>query len=150
RRHALEVDLPDEALPLEADPVRLAQVFWNLLNNAAKYTPEGGRITLTVDKTAGAPGSPGGVLVRVRDTGMGIPAEMLPRVFELFTQVERTIERAEGGLGIGLTLVRRLTEMHGGSVEAFSEGPGQGSEFVVRLPLAAGTPATGPQGAARE
>jgi PAS domain S-box-containing protein len=130
RRHALEVALPEDALPVEADPVRLAQVLWNLLNNAAKYTPEGGRIWLTAAKEQGR------AVVRVRDTGLGIPAEMLPRIFDLFTQMERTLARAEGGLGIGLTLVRRLTEMHGGTVEVSSAGPGQGSEFVVRLPAA--------------
>jgi signal transduction histidine kinase/ActR/RegA family two-component response regulator len=132
RRHALEVTLPEYALPVEADPVRLSQVLWNLLNNAAKYTPEGGRIGLTAAKEQGE------AVVRVRDTGLGISAEMLPKVFDLFTQMERTLARAEGGLGIGLTLVRRLTEMHGGRVAASSRGPGQGSEFVVRLPIAPG------------
>ena len=138
RRHTLEVNLPEVPVPVEADPVRLAQVLWNLLNNAAKYTPDGGRITLTVERGDEA-------VVRVRDTGMGIAPEMLPRVFDLFTQVERTLDRAEGGLGIGLTLVRRLTEMHGGTVAAPSEGQGQGSEFVVRLPvLPDEAPAAGP------
>jgi PAS domain S-box-containing protein len=132
RRHALDLRLPDDPLPVDGDPVRLAQVVWNLLNNAAKYTPEGGRIGVAVEREGGE------AVVRVRDTGMGIPADMLARVFDLFTQVDRTLDRAEGGLGIGLTLVRRLTEMHGGTVEAHSDGPGQGSEFVVRLPLAAG------------
>lgn len=129
RRHQLEVSLPKASLMLEADPLRLAQVLWNLLNNAAKYTPEGGRIQLTAVRDQGD------AVVRVRDTGMGIPAEMLPKVFDLFTQMERTLARAEGGLGIGLTLVRRLTEMHKGKVEAHSAGPGHGSEFIVRLPL---------------
>ena len=143
RRHALQVSLPDNPLPVDADPVRLAQVFLNLLNNAAKYTPEGGRIALTVARLpgpgdAGAARERGDVVVRVRDTGMGIPTEMVPKIFDMFTQVESTLDRAEGGLGIGLTLVRRLAEMHGGSVEAFSPGPGQGSEFVVRLPLGVG------------
>jgi signal transduction histidine kinase len=128
---------------LLGDPVRLAQVLWNLLNNAAKYTPEGGRIGLMVERAKGARLPAKEVIVRVRDTGMGIPPEMLPRVFDLFTQMERTLERAEGGLGIGLTLVRRLVEMHGGTVQAFSPGPGQGSEFVIRLPaLSAGQLAT--------
>jgi PAS domain S-box-containing protein len=136
RRHDLVVRLVGRPLPLHADPVRTAQIFWNLLNNAAKYTPEGGRIMLSADVVEPGPGgAEAGVLVRVRDTGMGIPAEMLPRVFDLFTQVEHTIDRSEGGLGIGLTLVRRLTEMQGGTVEATSAGPGLGSEFSVRLPL---------------
>jgi CheY-like chemotaxis protein len=114
---------------VNADPVRLAQVLWNLLNNAAKYTPDGGTITLTVEHGDE-------VVVHVQDTGMGIAPEMLPRVFDLFTQMERTLDHSEGGLGIGLTLVRRLTEMHGGAVLAKSEGKGYGSEFIVRLPLA--------------
>ncbi len=140
RRHNLEVTLPKTPLTVEGDPVRLAQVFLNLLNNAAKYTPEGGKIWLTARREDGK------AVVRVRDTGMGIPHEMLPKVFDLFTQAERTLDRSEGGLGIGLTLVRRLTEMHGGSVEAFSAGPGQGSEFVVRLPLlTAAPPAPAPE-----
>jgi PAS domain S-box-containing protein len=129
RRHALEVVVPEDELQVEGDPTRLAQVLWNLLNNAAKYTPEGGRIRLVVER------EPGAVLLRVRDTGVGIPGEVLPKVFDLFTQADRTLDRAQGGLGIGLTLVRQLTEMHGGTVEAHSEGPGRGSEFVVRLPL---------------
>ena len=128
RRHTLEVILPEAPVPVEADPIRLAQVLWNLLNNAAKYTPDGGRITLEVERGDEA-------VVRIRDTGMGIASEMLPRVFDLFTQVERTLARAEGGLGLGLTLVRRLMEMHGGTVAATSAGQGQGSEFVVRLPV---------------
>jgi CheY-like chemotaxis protein/anti-sigma regulatory factor (Ser/Thr protein kinase) len=128
RRHALEVSLPQETIVLDADPVRLAQALWNLLNNAAKYTPEGGRIGLTVQREEDE------VVFRVRDNGMGIRPEMLAKVFDLFTQAERTLDRAEGGLGIGLTLVRRLTEMHGGTVEAHSEGPGRGSEFVLRFP----------------
>jgi len=128
RRHALTVHLPEAPVPVAADPVRLAQVLWNLLNNAAKYTPDGGRIALIVERGQDA-------VVRIQDTGMGIAPEMLPRVFDLFTQMERTLDRAEGGLGIGLTLVRRLTEMHGGTVTAASAGAGLGSEFVVRLPI---------------
>jgi PAS domain S-box-containing protein len=160
RNHVLELVLPNEMLLVEADPVRLAQVFLNLLTNAAKYTPEGGRIQLLAEVVlASALPHSGGdeqqeVVVRVRDTGVGIPAEMLAQVFDLFTQVDPTLDRTEGGLGIGLTLVRRLTEMHGGRVEAFSAGPGRGSEFVVRLPLAArempsGVPKTPAGGAAR-
>jgi signal transduction histidine kinase len=128
RQHRFEARLPDEPIVVEADATRLAQIILNLLNNAAKYTEEGGDISLTVERQDGE------VVLRVRDTGMGIPAEMLPRIFEPFTQIEHTLDRAQGGLGIGLTLVRRLVEMHGGSVQAFSEGRGKGSEFVVRLP----------------
>lgn len=130
RGHHLEITFAEEPLPLDADPVRLSQVFLNLLNNAAKYTPRGGRIWLSVEREGPS------ALVRIRDNGIGIPAAMLSRIFDLFTQVDRTIERTEGGLGIGLTLVRRLTEMHGGTVQAYSAGLGQGSEFVLRLPLA--------------
>ena len=130
--HRLNLALPPEALNLEGDPVRLTQVFANLLNNAAKYTDRGGQIWLTVRRDGDA------VSISVRDTGTGIEPEMLPRVFEMFAQIDRNASRAQGGLGIGLTLVKRLVEMHGGSVEARSEGLGRGSEFVVRLPLAAG------------
>jgi PAS domain S-box-containing protein len=130
-RHQLAISLPAEPLILEADPVRLAQVLANLLNNAAKYTDDGGQIWLTA-RREGA-----NVVVSVRDTGMGIPADMLQKVFDLFTQVDRTYNRAQGGLGIGLTLVRSLVSKHGGSIEVKSDGPGKGSEFVVRLPLSA-------------
>ncbi len=129
RRHELKVSLPDEPMPVHADVTRMAQVVLNLLNNAAKYTAEGGRIWLSAEKKQGQ------AVIRVRDTGMGIPADTLPKIFDMFTQAERTLDRAEGGLGIGLTLVKRLTEMHNGRVEALSDGPGQGSEFVVRLPI---------------
>lgn len=114
---------------LEGDPTRLAQVFSNLLNNAVKFTPEEGSIDVSLEREASW-----GV-IRLRDTGKGIPAPLLPHVFELFVQGERTLARSQGGLGIGLTMVKRLVELHGGFVEAFSEGPGRGSEFVVRLPL---------------
>ena len=127
---------PDE---LRADPVRLAQIFANLLNNAAKYTSPGGQIKLVVRRENGE------VVISVRDTGIGIPHDMLPRVFELFTQVDRHVDRAQGGLGIGLTLVKRLVEMHNGKVEAHSEGPDRGSEFVVRLPLASVSHESGAQ-----
>jgi signal transduction histidine kinase/CheY-like chemotaxis protein len=128
--HELRVRLPPEPIDLEADLVRLAQVFMNLLNNAAKYIEHGGRIWLTAGRQGG------GVVVSVRDTGIGIPADKVPRLFEMFYQVDHALKRSEGGLGIGLTLVRRLVEMHGGTVEARSEGPGKGSEFLVRLPAA--------------
>jgi signal transduction histidine kinase len=129
RRHTLEVVLPPTAVLVEADLTRLAQVILNLLNNAAKYTDEGGRIRLSVTVETNQ------VAISVRDNGTGISAEMLPTIFDVFTQVDRTLDRSQGGLGLGLTLVRRLTEMHGGRVEAHSAGPGKGSEFIVRLPL---------------
>jgi PAS domain S-box-containing protein len=129
-RHRLEIELSDEPIALDADPVRLAQVFSNLLNNAAKYTDAGGRITLRARRTGDA------AVIAVRDDGVGIPTDRLGEVFDLFQQVDGSAGRAQGGLGIGLTLVRRLVELHGGRVEARSEGPGTGSEFVVTLPLA--------------
>jgi len=128
RRHQCILSLPQQGLRVMADPDRLAQVLANLLNNSAKYTKEDGRIWLSVDREGDE------AVFRVRDTGIGIPAEMLSKVFDLFTQVDRSLDRSQGGLGIGLTLVRRLVEMHGGRVQATSAGPGLGSEFVVRLP----------------
>jgi PAS domain S-box-containing protein len=128
-RHELTFTEPPQAVWLDADRTRLAQAFANLLNNAAKYTEPGGRVWLSADRQGSD------AVVSVRDNGVGIPAEMLSRIFELFAQVDRSLERAQGGLGIGLTLVKRLIEMHGGSVSAHSDGPGKGSEFVVRLPL---------------
>ncbi|MCY1071577.1 response regulator [Nannocystis sp. RBIL2] len=131
RRHQIAVSAPDDPIWIEGDRTRLTQVVGNLLNNAAKYTPEGGQIRLTVELA----GPDALVLIRVADSGTGISGEMLPKVFELFTQVDRTVHQAQGGLGIGLALVRRLVELHGGSVAAHSEGPGKGSEFTVKLPL---------------
>ncbi|HET9212235.1 MAG TPA: ATP-binding protein [Thermoanaerobaculia bacterium] len=128
RGHGLDVSLFPEPVWLEADPVRLEQVFTNLLSNAVKFTEDGGRIWLAAERQGQE------VVVRVRDTGVGIPPDLLPRVFDLFTQGDRSIDRARDGLGIGLTLSRRLVEMHGGTIEARSEGVGRGSEFVVRLP----------------
>ena len=128
--HTLTVTLPPRRLSVDADRTRLAQVFANLLNNAAKYSERGGHIRLNVEREGSD------VVVKVRDSGIGIPADLLPRLFEIFTQADHTLERAQGGLGIGLSLVRGLVELHGGRVEAHSDGPGQGSEFVVRLPLA--------------
>ena len=129
KHHTLVLELPSEPVQLEADVVRLAQVFSNLLINAAKYTDPGGRIQLRAFQQDDA------VVVSVRDNGIGIPADMLPRVFNMFFQSHAALARAEGGLGVGLSLVRGLLALHGGSVEARSEGPGRGSEFTVRLPL---------------
>lgn len=128
-QHQLQVTLPPASLVLDADSCRLAQIFANLINNAAKYTPEGGMITVST-RLEGA-----FVVVSVRDTGYGIPSDMLHQIFEMFAQVDRTRRRSQGGLGIGLTLAKRLVEMHGGEIEAHSAGLGQGSEFVVRLPV---------------
>jgi CheY-like chemotaxis protein len=128
--HQLAISMPTEPITLHADPVRLSQVIANLLNNAAKYTPRGGQIRLSArqeNETA---------VVTVADNGLGIPNDMLPLVFEMFAQVDHSIDRAQGGLGIGLTLAKSLVEMHHGTIEAHSAGLGQGSEFVVRLPLA--------------
>ena len=129
RRHELIVSEPDAPLRIEADATRLEQILVNLLSNAAKYTDPGGRIHLIAKQENG------GVCLMVRDNGIGISAEMLSRVFEMFTQVDQSLERTQGGLGIGLALVRSLVEMHGGTVQVTSAGVGQGSEFIVRLPL---------------
>jgi CheY-like chemotaxis protein len=129
-RHELTVALPLEPIVLKADPVRLAQVLANLLNNAAKYTEEGGRISLSARQEGGD------VIVSIKDNGIGIAAETLPRIFDIFSQDKPALERAQGGLGIGLSLVKGLVELHGGSITARSNGTGQGSEFLVRLPVA--------------
>lgn len=130
RNHELSIDLPEESLPLFADPVRLAQVFGNLLTNAAKYTETGGRIGVTAQRDGDY------VLVQVRDTGIGIAPEILPRVFDLFVQADHGFARSQGGLGIGLTIVKNIVLMHDGTVDVVSPGQGRGSEFTVRLPLA--------------
>jgi signal transduction histidine kinase len=127
--HELAVLLPDQQLAVSADRTRLAQAFVNLLHNATKYTDPGGRIEVGVLVEKGA------AIVTVRDTGIGIPADRLESVFEMFSQVESAISRSRGGLGIGLSLTQRLVQMHGGSVKAYSEGPGKGSRFHVHLPL---------------
>ena len=127
--HELTVNLPAESFSLEADPVRLAQVVGNLLTNAAKYTEPNGRIWLAAQRESNE------AVLRVRDSGIGIAPDMLPKVFDLFVQVDHAVTRSQGGLGIGLTLVKNLVEMHHGTVEAHSEGLEQGSEFVIRLPL---------------
>ncbi len=132
RAHELSVKVDDGAVPLEGDLVRLAQVVSNLLHNAAKYTEPGGRISLEARREGAE------VVLCVRDNGVGIPPEVLPHVFDLFVQADRSMARSQGGLGIGLTVVKRLVELHGGRVEARSEGPGRGSEFIVRLPAAEG------------
>lgn len=129
RGHRLEVSLSDAPAWVDGDQMRLTQVLTNLLNNAAKYMDEGGHIWLSSHV------SEGNVILSVRDSGVGIPREMLDSVFNLFTQVGRTLDRSQGGLGIGLTLVKRLVQMHGGTVSAWSEGSGQGTEFAVTLPL---------------
>ena len=125
--HELTISVPEQQLWVQGDSARLAQIFSNLLNNATKYTPDGGSISIIVAKEAGE------IVVTVRDTGAGIPGEMLSKVFDLFTQIDHSLDRSQGGLGVGLTLVQRLVELHGGTVHAFSKGLGQGSEFVVRL-----------------
>src|SRR4029079_7468779 len=126
--HHLAIDLPQSAIYVDADLTRMAQVFSNIFNNAAKYTESGGKIHLTVQRQDGE------AIVSVKDNGIGIPATMLPGVFDIFTQVDRSLERSQGGLGIGLSIVKRLVEMHGGTVEAESAGDGAGTEFTVRLP----------------
>ena len=131
RAHTLEVSVPRDGLVLDADPARLAQVIGNLLTNAAKYTPAGGRVSIA------AAADEGTVVLRVRDTGIGIAPDVLPRVFDLFVQGHQGLDRAQGGLGLGLTIARSLVERHGGAVQACSEGLVLGSEFVVRLPRAA-------------
>ncbi|KFN50759.1 ATP-binding response regulator [Arenimonas composti] len=133
--HEFSLEIAPGDWMLTGDGVRLTQVFANLLNNAAKYTPRGGRIQVRVERVPAESG-PGSVRVRVRDDGVGIPATMLPRVFDMFVQVSSTSRAGQGGLGIGLTLVRSLVEMHGGRVQAFSAGDGLGTEMVVELPLA--------------
>ncbi|RNF29305.1 diguanylate cyclase, partial [Massilia aurea] len=129
-QHALEVDVPDLPLLVDADATRIAQVVANLLNNAAKYTPARGRIRLSVRREGVE------AVIAVSDTGVGIAGDALAGVFDMFSQIGRTVDRSQGGLGIGLSLVRRLVEMHGGSVVAESGGANAGSVFTVRLPLA--------------
>jgi CheY-like chemotaxis protein len=129
RHHHVVIEIPDASVWVRADLTRVSQVVGNLVNNAAKYTEERGEIHVRVAQE----GEYG--VIRVRDSGIGIPAEMLGRVFDLFTQINRSLDRSQGGLGIGLALVKRLISMHDGQVDAHSAGPGCGSEFVVRLPM---------------
>jgi PAS domain S-box-containing protein len=136
--HELAVTMPPQPVPVQADPTRLAQVFANLLNNAAKYTEKAGHIWLTAERREGE------AVVSVRDTGIGIAAEHLPDIFKMFSQVAPALERSQGGLGIGLSLVKGLVELHGGAIEARSAGPGKGSEFTVHLPIVDG-PVEAPQ-----
>jgi len=138
RRHELQTIAPRSPIHVEADPERLQQVFVNLLTNAIKYTPPGGRVSIKATTEGDE------AVVRVEDTGVGIPHEMLPRIFELFTQVDETRPMSMGGLGIGLALVKELVTLHGGTVQVLSEGRGRGSEFTVRLPLADAVVSDGP------
>ncbi len=131
--HTFNVTLPDEAIAINGDKVRLAQIVGNLLINAAKYTPPSGRIDLSVRR------NDGDVLIAVHDNGIGIAPEMQPRIFDFFAQADNSSLRSRGGLGIGLSIVKALVELHGGSIHAISEGPGRGSEFTVRLPIAGPT-----------
>ncbi|HEV7392002.1 MAG TPA: ATP-binding protein, partial [Burkholderiales bacterium] len=146
RQQSLNLSLPREPLYVHADPVRLEQIVGNLLNNASKYTQRGGKIFLIVDEASEGGDNNAGAgrlaVVRVRDNGPGIAPDKLPFVFDMFMRATRSIDQEHGGLGVGLTLVRRLTQLHGGTVQAYSEGLGRGSEFVVRLPLIEGAAAT--------
>jgi CheY-like chemotaxis protein/two-component sensor histidine kinase len=128
-QHELITSLPNDPIYLNADPTRLTQLIGNLLHNACKFTPQGGRIILKVERENNQ------AVLRVTDTGVGIPTDQLPRIFEMFVQGDTSLERAHSGLGIGLTLVKQLAEMHGGAVQAYSAGPGTGAEFVVRFPI---------------
>jgi len=128
-KHEFVLNLPTEPIHLHGDPTRLAQVIGNLLTNACKYSEPGGKICLNVERQEAE------VKISVQDTGIGIPSEMLDKVFDMFTQIDKSLERSDGGLGIGLSLVKRLVELHGGTVTADSEGLGKGSEFIVRLPI---------------
>jgi len=132
--HALTVTLPPKPIFLNADPTRLAQVLGNLLNNACKYTDKGGKVSLNVVREGNQ------AVIRLRDNGIGIAADQLPRIFEMFVQIDTSLERSVSGLGIGLTLVKNIVEMHEGRVEVHSAGLGQGSEFVMCLPIAVEPP----------
>ena len=128
RQHKLTLDVPTEPVLLVVDPLRVSQALSNLLTNAAKYTDPGGSIDVSVRRDAG------GLCISVRDTGIGLSSAAIPRVFEMFSQMESALERSQGGLGIGLALVRGLIALHGGTVSAHSEGQGKGSTFTIRLP----------------
>jgi len=149
-RHTLTVSLPDEPIFLSGDFVRLSQVLVNLLNNAIKFTPPVGHIWLIAERTSAEDGHPSTVRIRVRDTGIGIAPEQRQRVFDLFMQGDRSLERSRGGLGVGLTLVRNLIALHGGSIDVWSDGPDRGSEFIITLPIEVegAAPAVAPKRAA--
>jgi CheY-like chemotaxis protein/anti-sigma regulatory factor (Ser/Thr protein kinase) len=138
RRHRLRVSVSDAPLTVRGDMTRLVQVLVNLLDNAAKYTDEGGDIEVAAMRQGAE------AVMRVRDSGLGISPRLVPKIFELFTQDDRTLDRAQGGLGLGLTLVRRITELHGGRVEVYSEGRGRGSTFTITLPLVPSTEVAAP------
>ncbi|MBV9125149.1 MAG: response regulator, partial [Planctomycetes bacterium] len=140
RGQELLVTVPPQPVRLEADPTRLAQIISNLLHNAAKFSERAGRIWLTAEHQEGQ------AVLRVRDEGAGIRPELLPQIFDLFVQGDRSMERTQGGLGIGLTVVRKLVELHGGTIRVHSEGPGRGSEFVIRLPALPDLPRQEPNG----
>jgi CheY-like chemotaxis protein/two-component sensor histidine kinase len=154
----LTVTLPQEPVYLDADPTRLAQIVGNLLNNACKFSDRGGRIWLTVERTEHSAsdtvntssGLSATVVIRVRHTGVGIAADQRSRIFDMFTQGDTALDRAVTGLGIGLTLVKILTQMHGGTVDVISAGIGHGSEFIVRLPIMVGTATVPPPAMTRE
>jgi CheY-like chemotaxis protein len=141
RDHRLEVQRPEQPLPVSGDRTRLVQVLQNILGNAVKYTPNHGQIQLRAQQEGSL------AVVEVCDDGVGIASELLPRIFELFMQGDGSLARTEGGLGVGLALARRIAELHGGSIEAFSEGVGRGARFVLRLPLLAEQSETAPDGA---
>jgi len=136
--HRLNIEIPRQPIYINADSARLTQVFANILNNAAKYTIRKGEIAVSLEKSGGE------AVVEIRDNGPGIPAAMLDRIFEPFVQVDRTVDSSQGGLGIGLTLARQLVTLHGGQIEAHSDGPDQGSEFTVTLPILAALPGLWP------
>ena len=129
REHALTVSVPEQPLVLDADPMRIEQIITNLVLNAAKYTPPKGTVVVSASRQHDD------AVIRVRDNGIGIPGDLLPRVFDMFTQGDRSLAHSGGGLGVGLTIVKKLVELHGGTITVESEGPGRGSEFTVRLPI---------------
>jgi PAS domain S-box-containing protein len=145
KRHELTVALPPEPVFFEGDHARLTQVFTNLLENACKYTPEGGRLRIDAQVSRAAPGARTEIVVSVSDCGIGIAPDQLSRIFEMFTQVDTSLDSSRSGLGIGLTLVKHLVDLHGGQIEVHSNGVGQGSEFIVRLPARADATAAQPK-----